>query len=608
MYVRRRRIVFALIALASTLGVAQAWADGPEAGLDLAVKATGVLRKYCYRCHGEEFKVPEYNVLDRQSLIRERGDADDRYVYITPGKPDTSRLWDRIGHEQPETGERMPPSGPKPSTSEIDSIKQWITAGAPFPVDTARKLVSDQEVIQAIVDHLRSLDDPGERKRWRYFTLATLHNNPKVRNDELNLARAAVSKLLNSLSRRGTIAVPAAIGPGQTVLALDITRLGWDQREDWGRVLAVYPYGLTFRNRPAGDPLRKLAQEIDDLVGEEVGLPDVRADWFVDTASRPPLYHALLDLPTTAAELERRLGVDVDRDFLEADGRLRRAGLDKSGVSSQYRLLDRHDADTQAKDGYYWKSFDFRTDAGTANIFRFPLGPVFAANPFPRLAFEHAGGELIFSLPNALQGYLLVNAKGDRIDAGPSDVVSDDLKTSGTSLIVTGLSCMSCHRSGMIPFPDRLLGGTRAAVGGDARDKLDRFTTTQAEWDKILARDQARFLKALEEATSVFLQVGADKAKPVRDFAEPVAALSRLYQKDLDIGAVAVELTTDAKTLRTLIQAGAGLQRLGLGVVVEGGTIKRAEWDSLKESTLSTFHKASLELRRGTPYRVYRTE
>jgi hypothetical protein len=56
------------------------------------------------------------------------------------------------------------------------------------------------------------------------------------------------------------------------------------------------------------------------------------------------------------------------------------------------------------------------------------------------------------------------------------------------------------------------------------------------------------------------------------------------------------------------MKASAGLQRLGLGVVVEGGTIKRAEWDSLKESTLSTFHKASLELRRGTPYRVYRTE
>ena len=63
---------------------------------------------------------------------------------------------------------------------------------------------------------------------------------------------------------------------------------------------------------------------------------------------------------------------------------------------------------------------------GTGNLFRFPLGPAFADNPFPNQAFEHAGGEIIFNLPNGLQGYLLVDAKGDRIDAGPIDIVGDD--------------------------------------------------------------------------------------------------------------------------------------------------------------------------------------
>jgi len=582
-----------------------AQAADPKADQELAARATGVLRTYCYRCHGVEFKVPEYNVLDRENLIKQRGEQGDRYVYVVPGKPDESRLWDRIGREEPESGDRMPPSGPKPSSGEIETIKQWITAGAPFPLDVARKPVASQDILKAIADHLRSFDDPAERKRWRYFTLTALYNNPKVRDDELNLARAAVSKLLNSLSRRGTIAVPAAIGPGQTVVALDITRLGWDPRGDWTRILASYPYGLTFRNRPAGDPLRRLAAEIDELAGEEIGLADVRADWFVDTASRPPLYHSLLDLPDTATALERRLGVDGNRDFLEADGRLHRAGLDKSGVSSQNRLLDRYDADTQARGAYYWKSFDFKANTGKGNIFRFPLGPVFAANPFPNVSFEHAGGELIFSLPNALQGYLLVDAKGKRIDAGPPDIVSDDLKTSGTSLIVAGLSCMSCHRNGMIAFQDRLHAGVGNAVGGEARDTLDRLTAAQSEWNKILARDQAQFLKAVEEATGVFLQVGADKAKPVRDFAEPIAALARIYQKDLDLAALAAELGTDEKTLKTVIQANAALQRLGLAVVLDGGTIKRAEWDSLKDTTFSTFQKASRELGQGVPYREF---
>lgn len=591
-----------------TIGLVPTRAADPKADQELAVKAADVLRRYCYRCHGVEFKVPEYNVLDRESLTKQRGEQNDRYVYIAPKNADGSRLWDKISRDQPESGgDRMPPSGPKPNPSEIDTIKQWITAGAPFPLDIARKPVSDQDVLKAIVDHLRSLDDPAERKRWRYFTLATLHNNPKVREDEINLARAAVSKLLNSLSRRGTIIVPAAIGPGQTVLTIDITKLGWDDRKDWGRVLALYPYGLTFHNRPAGDTLRKASEEISEVAGEDVGLADVRADWFVDTALRPPLYHALLDLPTTAAELERRLGVDINRDFLEADGRLHRAGLDKSGVSSQYRVLDRYDADSQATGGYYWKNFDFKNNAGTGNIFRFPLGPVFAGNPFPNLAFEHAGGEIIFSLPNALQGYLLVDGKGKRIDTGPPDVVSDDLKTSGTSLIVTGLSCMSCHRHGMVSpfFQDRLRLGARGALGGDAHDKLDRLTIAQTEWDRILKSDTARFLKAVEEATGSFLRAGADRAKPVRDFAEPIAALARIYQKDLDLGSVAVELGFDEKALKTSIDLNPGLQRLGLGVLAAGGTIKRADWDSLKDTTFSTFQKASREVGRGVPYREF---
>jgi serine/threonine-protein kinase len=581
-------------------------AADPRADQQLATKATAVLRKYCYRCHGEEFKVPEYNVLDREGLTKRRGEQGDRYVYVAPGNPDNSRLWDKISRDEPESGgDRMPPSGPKPSTSEIDTVKEWIKAGAPFPLDIARKPVSDQEVLKAVVDHLRSFDDRAERKRWRYFTLATLHNNPKVREDQLNLARAAISKLLNSLSRRGTIVVPTAIGPDQTVLGVDITRLGWHERSDWGRILTLYPYGLTYHNRPAGDALRKLADELDELVGDDVGLIHIRADWFADAASRPPLYHMLLDLPATAAELERRLGVDVERDFREADGRLRRAGLDKSGVSSQNRLLDRYDADAQAQGAYYWKSFDFRANAEKGNIFRFPLGPVFAANPFRNAAFQHAGGELIFSLPNGLQGYLLVDAKGNRIDAGPADIVGDDLKTSGTSLIVTGLSCMSCHRSGMIAFQDRLHSGVGDAVGGEARDKLDRLTAIQTEWNRILQSDAARFLKAAEDATGVFLNVGNDRAKPVRDFAEPVAALARTYQKDLDLATLAAELSTDEKTLKTIIQANNALQRLGLAVVLDGGTIKRAEWDSLKDTTFSIFQKASRELARGVPYREF---
>ncbi len=50
-----------------------------------------------------------------------------------------------------------------------------------------------------------------------------------------------------------------------------------------------------------------------------LAVPCVRGDWFIAAASRAPLYDLLLDLPSTRAELEQRLDVDVAanlRDFM----------------------------------------------------------------------------------------------------------------------------------------------------------------------------------------------------------------------------------------------------------------------------------------------------
>ena len=45
----------------------------------------------------------------------------------------------------------------------------------------------------------------------------------------------------------------------------------------------------------------------------------------IANASRPPLYHGLLQLPKTLRELETKLGVDAVADFRE--GKLARAGF-----------------------------------------------------------------------------------------------------------------------------------------------------------------------------------------------------------------------------------------------------------------------------------------
>ncbi|WP_165227107.1 c-type cytochrome domain-containing protein [Aquisphaera insulae] len=578
-----------LLAAAILTIVRPSWpirADGPPA--PPADQAVGILRTHCYRCHGQEFKVEGYDVLDRIGLLAKRGE---KSPYITPGKPDESELWNRF--------DDMPPKGPRPTSRERETIRKWIESGAPFPATTARRaFLPSAAVLSAIRDHLKGRDR-ADRPSWRYFTLTNLHNNPKVTEEELKLARAGISKMINSLSRKPEIVVPEVIGPGGSALAVDIRRLGWDNARVWSRILAAYPYGLRFRDDR--DPsLRELALEIEDLIGPDAGLPDVRADWFLDAAARPDLYHDILGIPPTVAELERSLGVDVESDF--RGNTLRRAGFTRSGVSKQMRMVDRHDSQL----GYYWKSYDFRRTDKAVNLFRFPLGPAFAGHPFPDEAFTHAGGEMIFSLPNRLQGYMLATNAGQRIGEGPPDIVFDANDSAGGSVIINGMSCMGCHRNGMIEFKDRIREGV--GVSEAARRKVEQLFPAPAEMDRLVKQDQARFLAALEQAIGPFLREPGSKAT-TRDLKEPVIPVAKIYQADMDLEAVAAELNLkEGETLRALIRSNRRLERLGMGdLLKDGGALNRAEWGTAGRGT-SAFQKAASELGLGTPAVFLRRE
>ena len=506
----------------------------------------------------------------------------------------------------PKTNERLvsepPPVSPK--------------AGPPFPVpdaprpDAPRPFVGDRDILAAIRNNLVSTP-LTDRPFQRYFTLANLHNNRKVLDYDLRLSRAALAKLFNSLSWKPMIVVPQSIDPHETVYVVDLRDLGWKERNLWGEILRFekadntarfvgardethrgYPYGLDYE-KASDEEVRRLAGEVGGLTGCELCF--VRADWFIATASRPPLYETILDLPADARVLERRLDVDVEGDFLRV--RLARAGFVTSRVSSHNRMVERH----EAAFGAYWKSYDFKTDDGTANLLQFPLGPVFDGNPFERHAFEHAGSGIIFNLPNGLQGYLLVNNKNERIEAGPIEVVAGALRTSGTATVVAGLSCISCHRNGMIGgFEDKVREGN--AVAGEARGKVERLYPRKGEMDRLLSQDEDRFLAALTKATGSILQSGDDKAKPIRDFPEPIGAVARLYLKDLGLDEIAAELgIAEPKDLQSLILANPALQRLGLGLLLQpGGRIKRAAWESL-QSVNSRFQEAANQLELGTP-------
>jgi serine/threonine-protein kinase len=564
-----------------------------------------VLKQYCCSCHqGDGSEGGGFDALVHQTLVAPReGDKS----YVIPGKPAESLLFQRMALRRGGKGDMPPQSVPeaeRPTDAAKAVVKAWIEAGAPaFPARApARAFLPLAGVLAEVRDDLHRADREA-RSYLRYFTLHHLYNNPKVLDEDLPVYRAALSKALNSLSWKPRVVLPRAIDKAQTLFAIDVRDLGWDRDDLWQEVLKAYPYGLKFRNHP---DLQEIDEDICDLTG--CGLSLVRADWFVAAATRPPLYHALLRLPNGAGDLERRLGVDVAAGFLDpAPQRIARAGFVRSGVSGQNRLVERHETE---KGVAYWKSYDFRAGNARGKLTRFPLGPLRlfppGKHPFPDQAFVHDGGEIIFSLPNGLQGYLLVNGKDERIDEGPIQVVGDQLKTSGTPAIVTGLSCMACHKHGMIHFKDGVR--DRSAVFGDVDKRVKQLYPESGIMDRLVKKDEDRFLAALEKAVGPFLRGGADGKKPLKEFAEPVGEVARVYRVHrlgyLDLKTVACELDImDPKMLMQKVGE-TKLKRLGLEALLnEGGVIGRAEWEAV--DGVSLMQEVARELRY-TPWRMPR--
>ena len=319
----------------------------PQQNNDLATKAYAVLEKHCAKCHGKD-KTAGFTFHDYKFMV-DNG-------HITPGKPDESRIFIRAAKS---SGDPMPPrSENNPlNESETATLKAWIEAGAPQlkaeKPDAPRKFLSETDILREIE---ADLNRAGERDRpyLRYFTLTHLAN-AGASEDDIQAFRVGLSKLLNSLSWQKKISVPQSIDAGKTILRIDMRRFSWTE-QTWKKLLAAYPYGVVSET-----PTAKAIYAATNCT-----LPYVRADWFVSRAALPPLYHDLLDMPDTAAKLEAKLGVDVEKNQKEETAI--HAGLSESGVSRNNRVVERHESPYRA----YWRSYDFKNNTGKENIFKNP--------------------------------------------------------------------------------------------------------------------------------------------------------------------------------------------------------------------------------------------
>ncbi len=539
--------------------------DSENREVTLEQKVLEIFETRCASCHSEKKEGNFDFVLDLKRLINTP-------KYIIAGKPDLSYLMQRIDTDT------MPAGGePKLPEEEREFVRQWIEESQTVREQQAAErrkkqkgVISHDDLVEAIKDDLDQLEGRSvDVASFRYFTLHNLYNAGDT-NEDMKLWRSGIRKAVNSVSWHGRIAKLEVVKSRKTkgtLLRVDLRDLKWDPVV-WDRLLSIYPYGT----KPKLRSERSINEALD------TPQPYIRADWFTFYATRPPLYYELLGLPKNSRILEQKIvKVDVPRNLRR--GEIQRAGFRISGVSNNNRVIERHEIKNWT--GAYWKSYDFAGNAGHQDIFRFPAGP---GNAKDRDKFRHDGGEIIFNLPNGMQAYYLETADGNRIDEGPVTIVRDKTRPDRPQ-ITNGISCMGCHKDGMIMTPDQV----RSWIETDfsiPEEELDRLLKIYVKYDEmkdLFFQDMKRYLTALREADALKgLEFNGDgEPRPTRHVdKESVLALADRYEERLTILQAASEVGLTPQKFERRLNASFDRVTKQIGLELARGTMPRDTFET----------------------------
>lgn len=492
------------------------------------------------------------------------------------------------------------PKGMKLTTGEYNLIKEWMqsarkaskerqtgalnslkttpqqeTADQAIAQQESEKIVTLDETYKLLAEDLITVDE-SERKFIRYVDFSK-SKFPSFECDEqgnvikpYRYVEAGFNKLVNSLSLSPRLAKVKTLstlsGP---IFRVNLRDFNWND-EQWRAIFTSefnsaaqeakyprkvweevrYPYAVD----PSSDPNLELISKY-----AETDVPLVNGPWFSNKALEAPIYDMFLGLTDSIDDLEDKLNLDVKKEILDGNV-VRAAMIGTSGVSDHNRLIERFDL---PMGGYYWKSYDFDGSGGDKSLELNPDGPYPEVEEFSFRPFNHAGGEMIFSLPNGLQGFYLSEADGRRLQVGPASIVAFKEYVAGKGVeIQNARSCFECHDNGIIQKSDNL----RTVVENSnffsraQKRRLIRMFVPQEELYAYFENDRKIYTGALDRLgvtqTSVSgelesLQVPAYTSRdgwPLRDRREIVTFLADKYFQDFDASDVALLFGMNQKT------------------------------------------------------------
>ncbi len=342
--------------------------------------------------------------------------------------------------------------------------------------------------------------------------------------------RQGLSKLLNSLSSSSSIVPPAAVDVDQMLYRIDLRDYGWDrpvtvQTVQYADAWDALVYSNGFAVQFVGDDADDAAADGDTLY------PVMFANSLIATATRPDVYYGILRVPETLDELFAELGI-------AAPPALGGAPTLRAGFAYPPDVIASH-WETRTRAGYLW---DIGAVTGVEGVFNSPL------------AAPQGEHQLVFSLPNGLQGFALTDGAGLRIDDSSTflDTNEPNFRAQAPRYLLREHSPRPRVYDEVADYVSRNAGSYDAAT---ATAIFDAYPGSAA-LDELLIEEYERFTRPALEQAGVSLV-----------FEDPITQAYREYDRDLTIEDAAGELMVTREDLEdnlTLLDPSLGVLSNGL--------------------------------------------
>ncbi|HTV17487.1 MAG TPA: hypothetical protein VMG12_02420, partial [Polyangiaceae bacterium] len=413
--------------------------------------------------------------------------------------------------------------------------------GGPIANDCGGFISSDA-VLVSVARDLQSLDREDQAFA-RYVTLAN-EANANGCGAALNVSRAALNKLVNSLSTETTVEVPVAVDANETLYRLDLRDFGWDRSIDvdgtvfvdgWEAIIASSPYAIPFEGDDADDAAADSGTSVPVLFGNAL----------VAAATNGPLYYGLLGISDNIdAFVIDDLGVDVAADRQNAE--VVRAGLGGTGVGRFEFLAERHDI--EFRQGVLWQIFSDENGA-----------EALIDDPLSTPSSEER--EITFTLPNGFLAHALAAADGQRLnesaltlDTNENDFVAR-IARSYINFRAQGVNVTDEIRAFALANPDRF-----------EPEELDQILAIYPADSELRA--------ILDDDTQAFVESALARANVDFDAPDPIHASFVAFDADVDADTAAADLYVSKDDLLNSLN----LLDPAMGVL-DGGRMDRGDFE-----------------------------